>query len=124
MMNTPRRLLGLLLLGVWIVGEGCGGPGSAPGAGGTQCEVSGTVKVQGRPVASGEVTFEPTGGAAAGTEPVSAEITGGGYSVGLLSGQYRVTVKTKASRRAAAVPVGKPQQLDAKSKKVPFNINL
>ena len=120
MMNTPRRLIGLLLLGVWIVGEGCGGGPGAP----VESVVSGTVKVQGRPVASGEVTFEPTGGAAAGTQPVSAEIANGNYSVYMPSGQYRVTVKTKASRRAAAAPVGKPQQLDAKGRKVLFNIDL
>ena len=107
------------------MGEGCGGgPGAAPGAGGPESEVSGMVKVQGRPLAFGEVTFEPTGGAAAGTEPVSAEIANGSYSVYMPSGQYRVTVKTKASRRAPAAPIGKPQQLDAKGKRVEFNLNL
>ena len=121
MMNTPRRLIGLLLLGVSIVGEGCGvGPGAAP----VESVVSGMVKVRGRPVASGEVTFEPTGGAAAGTAPVSAAITNGSYEVRLPSGQYRVTVKMKAPGGVPAAPVGNPQQLDAKGKTVPFDINL
>jgi hypothetical protein len=124
MMNTPRRLIGLLLLGVWIVGEGCG---VGPGAGGTHSVVSGMVKVKGRPVASGEVTFEPTGGAAAGTVPVSAEISNGSYEAILPPGQYRVTVKAKAPGGVGArvaEPVGKPQQLEARGKTVPFNIDL
>ena len=124
MMNTPRRLIGMLLLGVWIVGEGCGvGPGR-PGAGGTQSVVSGMVKVKGRPVADGEVTFETDGRGGRGHRAVERQITNGSYEVGLPSGQYRVTVKRRPGMGAPAAPVGTPQQLDARGKTVPFNIDL
>jgi hypothetical protein len=44
------------------------------------------VKVKGRPVVAGEVTFAPTGGAAADTEPLAAPITNGNDKTGLISG--------------------------------------
>src|SRR5690349_12829951 len=106
----PRRLFGLLLSIAIVGGAGCSGSASAP-QGSMKSLVSGAVKVKGRPVASGEVTFHPTGESAAGAEPLKAQITNGNYEAGLMTGKYRVRVQT-SRRGKVATPVAVPKQLD------------
>jgi hypothetical protein len=120
--NTPRRLFGLLLGISVVAGGGCSGPAWSP-EGPAKGLVSGGVKVKGRPVVAGEVTFAPTGGAAAGTEPLTAAITNGNYETGLISGQYRVTVRASRGGKAAT-PVGVPKRLDVGGGLVAFDIAL
>jgi hypothetical protein len=124
MKNKPRRLFGLLLLlGVWFMGGGCDGPASGPEGPTSKGLVSGMVRMKGRPVASGEVTFEPTGGSAAGTEPRKAPITNGSYETGLITGQYRVTVQ-KSQAGKALTPIGEPKQLEVGGGMMTFDIDL
>jgi hypothetical protein len=120
---TPRRRFGLLFIGIWIVNGGCGGSSSAPGRAESEGEVSGTAKMQGKPVTSGEVLFEPTGGPAADTAPRTAFISEGSYNVTLIPGQYRATVQ-KSQGGKAPKPMGKPKELDVKSGPRRFDIDL
>lgn len=122
MAMTPRRLCARLIVGLGIIAGGCGGGG--PGAGpGTEGDVSGTVTLKGKPVPSGEVLFEPTGGPAADTAPRTASLAGGSYSVILIPGQYRVTVQQPQAGKPSQ-PLGGSKQLDVESGPKKFDIAL
>jgi len=120
---TPRRFFGLLFLGIWIVGGGCGSS-SGPGAPGTEGELSGTVTMQGKPVTFGEVFFEPTGGPAGDTAPRTA-MTGadGLYKILLIPGQYRATVRKSQGQKPPSA-LGEPKPLDVESGPKKFDIAL
>jgi hypothetical protein len=79
------------------------------GCGGSQAAVSGRVTLDGTPLNSGTVSFQPTGGGPVGYGAIRA---GGSYSVqtgqqpGVAPGEYVVTVQsvsevTEAQRQAA-----------------------
>ena len=123
MQIRPRRLFGLLFVGMWIVSGGCGGSSPEPGDEGFEGQVSGTVTLKGKPLASGGVLFEPTGGPAADTAPRTTSISAGSYNMILIPGQYRVTVQ-KSQGDKDPKPLGEPKQLEVGTGPKQFDIAL
>jgi len=93
-----RAILGLVLL------AGCGGGGD----GLPRERVSGTVTLDGKPLASGSIEFVPGGAGDAGTPALSAGATieDGAYDIpresGLTPGKYTVSITSAAGGGAAA----------------------
>ena len=100
---TPSRLIGSLLIA--LIATGCGGPASD---GLPREAVSGKVTLDGKPLASGMISFDPDN-----TQPnpvaVGGAITGGAYSItreqGPTPGNYRISIYGGAGE---TIPEGDP----------------
>lgn len=71
---------------------GCGDDRPAAEASRTEAKVTGTVKIHGKPMASGEITFNPANYQRADAEPRKAPIKDGSYEITTLVGQNSVVV--------------------------------
>jgi hypothetical protein len=87
-MATTRALAGALALALTVV--------ALPGCGGGLSEVSGTVKMDGKPLPEGEIIFEAADGKAT---PAGGPIKDGRYTVQVAPGAKKV--KITASRPTA-----------------------
>lgn len=78
------------LLGCSLLAVGCGGSDGPPAA--ERYPVTGTVKLDGQPLASGTISFESEEDAAAGNAPATGEIKDGAYAVESTAGVKKVVI--------------------------------
>jgi len=102
-MEMPRLGCLLVWLGALAIGAGCGA--SDPLG---RRAVSGTVTLDGQPLANGVVSFQPTG---EGATSSGAVITAGKYAIardrGLPQGKYRVVINAVKPGTGMTLPEGK-----------------
>jgi hypothetical protein len=104
--HPGRRVLPIALAMLGGVAAGC-----STGDGLPREPISGTVTLDGQPLAEGAIQFSPAGGATAGPAvSAGALIEGGRFSIdrehGLIPGSYRVGVNAAAPTSAQAGPAG------------------
>jgi hypothetical protein len=123
-----RYVLPLLFVAMGTAGTGCSGSSdNLP-----REPISGTVTLDGQPLAGGTIEFTPSAGAAGPGEGASggSPISGGKFSIerdkGLVPGKYRVVVHAASAAAAGAPkaePGGRPKASDRPKEIIPAKYN-
>jgi hypothetical protein len=97
--RSRRRVLCAVAIAVGMIGAGCG-PRDP------RVTIQGTVALDGKPLARGQVVFTP---ADTSLRAEGAEVKDGGFTIRVRKGPHRVEINAEAEERRAAGPNAPPE---------------
>jgi hypothetical protein len=122
MEHTRRRIAGLLLTMMLIIGWGCGGATPPVDTSTQEATVKGTVKVKGKPASNGYVIFNPSNIKRKAESRKATIGKDGTYSLTTLVGENSVELQVpEAMKLGVDVPL---LQYDVKSGENAYDIEL